>query len=130
MLRFPTKAANAKRVVSFRDRNLRQRSALGQWLCRNVILKSCVCQTFHESVTESADRDSESLDCFGSRDVFDDVGISCARVNQLSAGCVDELTIRDMTGPEFHLLAECSESLGEGPRVINPLTKKKLRTKP
>ncbi len=70
---------------------------------------AAVGKTFHKSVAERAERDAKRLDCFSSRDVFDDVGISRSSMNQLPAGCINEIAIGDVTGPEFHLLAECSD---------------------
>ena len=60
-------------------------------LCSDVILKCCVGETFDKSVAERAQRDAKRLDGFSGRDVFDDVGIRRASMNQLPAGCIDEL---------------------------------------
>jgi hypothetical protein len=51
---------------------------------------------------------AECFDCFGGGDVFDDIGIRPTSMDQLAAGCIDKRTVRDVTGSEFHLLAECT----------------------
>src|SRR5215213_3353226 len=109
MLCFPAKTADAQLITGFRYRNLGQRAALGQWLCSDIILQRRVGETLDESIAKRAERDSESLDCFRSRDMFDDVRIRRSCVNKLSPRCVYESAVGQVPSPEFHLLSKCSD---------------------
>ena len=64
-------------------------------------------QTATEAPTTDMDAKTDDLfNGFGRADVLDDVGIRCADVNQLPAGCVNKSAVRNMTSPEFHVLTE------------------------
>lgn len=61
MLRFPAEPADAERVVGLRHRNLCESAALGQRLCGYVVLEGRVCQAFHKTIAERAQRDAEGF---------------------------------------------------------------------
>ena len=80
-------------LFSFGHRNLRESSTLCEWLCSDVVLQRLVGKRFYKAITECAGRDAESLDGFRRGDVFDDIGIRTASMNQLPAGCVHKCAV-------------------------------------
>ena len=108
MLCFPAEAADAQRVVGFRYRNLRERAALSQRLGRDVVLQRGVGQTFHKAVAECA-RVTRNALTVSAVEMCSTMRASVARAwINWPPGASTKAPL-EMAGPEFHLLAECSD---------------------
>src|SRR6185295_501647 len=93
-------------IISLGYGNGSECSTLREWLCSDVVCQCIVGNSFNETIADRTRHDAEGFHSFRCGDVFDDIGIRSAGVNQLPAGCVNKCAVRNVTGSEFHLLSE------------------------
>ena len=108
VLVLPAKTADSRRAIAFQDGNRDGGSTHLFRLCVRNCRKRGIGDTFHVTHAEKVGRYAESPDIILVSDMFDDSRIRRARLDQRTAGCLEELISLEVAGAVFSDLAGAS----------------------